>query len=287
MASCFGDGASAAKLDVEPFKFHHTLMGHPALELGNLARVIPALPKGQVMYSARQLQNGDDFESTFRTRPESQTIEETIENIRVSDAYIMVNSPQVDASFAPVYQQLIADVESLMHTRGLGREAITPKLFLFIASPNSVTPFHLDRYSTFLMQFRGSKHVTVSQPWDDRVVSARDCENYVSYVNTHLPWTPEKDAFATTYTFTPGDALHIPFVSGHHVRNGADDVSISMSIIFNTAQTMAWRSALNFNQRARKVLRHVGLGPAPVGHRPLSDSVKARLWSTWAQLRTG
>lgn len=285
MTSCFGEGVSAAMLDREPFKFRHTLMGHPALDLANLARVIPALPKDQVMYSVRQLQNGDDFESTFRKRPEAQTIEETIENIRVSDSYIMVSSPQVDASFAPLYKQLIADVESLMHTRGLGGEAITPKLYLFIASPNSVTPFHIDRYSTFLMQFRGNKQVTVSQPWDDRVVSVKDCENYVSYVNTHLPWAPEKDAYATTYDFNPGDALHIPFVSGHHVRNGGSDVSISMSIIFNTAQTMAWRSALNFNQRARKVLRHVGLAPAPVGNRPLSDSAKARFWSLWARLR--
>lgn len=231
MLTCFGDGVSAQKLDREPFKFRHNLMGHPALELGNLARVIPTLSKDQVMYSVRQLQNGDDFESTFRQRPEHQTIEETIENIRVSDSYIMVS------------------------------------------------------YSTFLMQFRGSKQVTVSQPWDDRVVSVKDCENYVAYVNTRLPWAPDKDAYAMAFDFAPGEALHIPFVSGHHVRNGGGDVSISMSIIFNTPQTMAWRSALNFNQRARKVLRHVGLSPAPVGNRPFSDSAKARFWSLWARLR--
>ncbi len=286
MLSCFGEGVSAAKLDREPFKFSHKLMGHPALTLENLSRVIPALPKDQVMYSKRQLQNGDDFESTFRKRPEDQTIEETIENIRTSDSYIMVSSPQVDASFAPLYKELISDVESLMRERGLGNSALTPKLYLFIASPNSVTPFHIDRYSTFLMQFRGSKTVTVSQPWDDRVVSVKDTENYVSYVNTHLPWSPEKDAFATAFEFSPGEAIHIPFVSGHHVRNGADDVSISMSIIFNTEQSMAWRGALNFNQRARKVLNRVGISPAPVGHRPVSDTAKARFWAMWAKARS-
>lgn len=285
MLSCFGEGVSAAKLDVEPFKFQHRLMGHPALSLENLARVIPALPKDQVMYSKRQLQNGDDFETTFRHRPQDQTIEETIENIRTSDSYIMVSSPQVDPSFAPLHKQLIADVESLMKERGVGSVALTPKLYLFIASPNSVTPFHIDRYSTFLMQFRGSKQVTVSQPWDPRVVSVKDCEDYVAYVNTHLPWSQDKDAYAMAYDFSPGEALHIPFVSGHHVRNGPGDVSISMSIIFNTPQTMAWRSALNFNQRARKVLRRVGLAPSPVGGRPLSDSAKARLWALWSKAR--
>lgn len=285
--SCFGDGANASLLDQEPFKFRHTLLGHPALRLENLARVIPALPKDQVMYAGRRLQTADDFESTFKKRPEDQTIEEVIENIRTSDSYIMVSSPQVDASFAPLYRQLIGDVESLMRERGVGRVAVTPKLYLFIASPNSVTPFHIDRYSTFLMQFRGSKQVTVSRPWDPRVVTPKDTEDYMAYVNTRLPWSPEKDAYATAFEFQPGDALHIPFMAGHHVRNGADDVSISMSIIFNTAQSTAWRHALNFNQRARKVLCRVGLAPAPVGQRPLADAAKAKVWSAWARARYG
>lgn len=285
MASCFGEDVDAAKLDREPFKFQHNLMGHPALTLENLARVLPRLPPSQVMFANNRLKNGDDFEQTFRHRPEDHSIEETIESIRTSDSYIMVSSPQVDVSFASLYKDLIAEVESLMRKRGLGDAAITPKLYLFIASPNSVTPFHIDRYSTFLMQFRGSKRVCVSQPWDERVVTAADCENYVSYVSTRLPWSEEKDRFSTAFEFRPGEALHIPFVSGHHVHNGSDDVSISMSIIFNTPQTMAWRSALNFNQRARKVMCRAGLAPAKIGGNPVRDTAKARFWSVWARLR--
>lgn len=285
MLSCFGEGVSADKLDREPYKFAHKLMDHPALRLDNLARVLPTLPKEQVMYSKRLLQNGDDFESTFRQRPQDQTIEETIEGIRTSDSYIMVSSPQVDASFAPLHKELIADVESLMRSRGLGKEALTPKLYLFIASPNSVTPFHIDRYSTFLMQFRGSKTVTVSKPWDERVVSSQDCENYVSYASTKLPWSAEKDAHATAFEFHPGDALHIPFVAGHHVRNGADDVSISMSIIFNTEQSMAWRRALAFNHLARPMLGRVGIRPQPVGQIAWRDATKANVWRSVAAAR--
>lgn len=281
MAICLGEGVDAEKLDREPYRFQHNLMGHPALTLENLARVLPRLPQDQVMYSGNRLKNGDNFEETFRSRPENQSIEETIEGIRTSDSYIMVSSPQVDESFAPLHKQLVSDVEALIRQRGVGSVAITPKLYLFIASPNSVTPFHIDRYSTFLLQFRGSKQVCVSQPWDERVVTNTDCENYVSYVNTRLPWSATKDQFSTTFDFRPGDALHIPFVSGHHVRNGSEDVSISMSIIFNTDQTMAWRSALNFNQRARKI----GLAPAGVGSHPVRDMAKARMWSMWSRLR--
>lgn len=285
MLRCFDDSVDASLVDRGSFVCGHKLMGHPALSLESLCRVLPRLPPGQVMYATRRLATEDNFEKTFKQRPLDRSVAETIETIRESDSYIMVNSPQVDESFAELYQDLIHDVQALMWERGVGDKAISPKLYLFIASPNSVTPFHIDRYSTFLMQFRGSKWVTVSDPWDERVVTSPDRENYVSYVSTQLPWTPEKDGVSTRYWFEPGQALHIPFVAGHHVHNGPDDVSISMSIIFNTPQTVDWRDALNFNQRARKVLRRVGLGPGPVGVNPDRDALKAKAWRTWAGWR--
>ncbi len=282
MFDCFSDALADVPIDQEPRKFGHTLMGHPALTLENLSRVIPALPRDSVMYSKSLLKNGDDFESTFRSRPEDRTIEETIESIRTSDSYIMVSSPEQDPTFAELYKQLIGDVETLMRECKAGSIAIDPKLFLFIASPNSVTPFHIDRYSTFLLQFRGSKKVCVSSPWDERVVSARDCEAYVARRNTRLPWSSDIDAISTTFDFSPGEALHIPFAAGHHVRNGGQDVSISMSIIFNTKQSVAWRDALNFNYRSRRLLSPLGLSPSPVGARPWRDAAKAKAWTTAA-----
>jgi hypothetical protein len=109
------------------------------------------------------------------------------------------------------------------------------------------------------------------------VVSAANREAYVAYSNTRLPWSQETDALATRFAFSPGEALHIPFVAGHHVRNGNDDVSISMSIIFNTPQSMAWRRALVFNHSARRVLGRIGLKPAPVGRQPWRDDAKSQL----------
>lgn len=284
---CFEDGAVFEQFDREAFKFPHKLMGHPALSLENLARVIPALPPRRVMYSMGRLKESDDFEGTFSRKPAGRSIEETIENIRVSDSYVMVSGPEIDPSFAPLHRELIGDVESLMRRHGVGTEAIDPQLYLFIASPNSVTPFHIDRYSTFLMQFRGSKEVTVFPQWDERVVSAVQREAYVSYANTRLSWSQETDALGTRFAFQPGEALHIPFVAGHHVRNGPDDVSISMSIIFNTRQSMAWRRALNFNHASRRVLGRFGLAPAPIGGQAWRDSAKSGLWQVARRLRGG
>lgn len=285
MSTCFADDLDNTLLDKQPFKFHHQLMGHPALSLDNLARVLPTLPQQQVMYSKGLLDVGADFESTFSKKPKDRSLEETIESIRTTDSYIMVRSPEADPSFADLYRALCSEVSALMKQRGVGTMPVDAQLYLFIASPNSVTPFHIDRYSTFLMQFRGSKTVTVAMPWDDRVVSQPDREAYVIRQNTKLPWTEQIDQLSTPFQFSPGEALHIPFVAGHHVRNGPEDVSISMSIIFNTDESMRWRDALSFNHVLRKQLRRVGMQPSKVGQSAWRDAVKSSLWHRYVQAR--
>lgn len=277
MLTCFEDRDLAEKLDRESFKFEHKLLGHPALSLENLANVLPALPKDRVLFSTKSMKIGDNFEQSFSDRAKQDSIEKIIGEIRTSDSYIMISQPEIDPSFRDLYRELVNDVETLMRQRGVGKQAIDPQLYLFIASPNSVTPFHIDRYSTFLMQFRGSKEVCVFPAWDERVVTSADREAYITYQNTQLPWSEQIDTLATKFRFHPGEAIHIPFVAGHHVRNGSDDVSISMSIIFNTAQTMMWRKALTFNHTSRSILKRFGITPTPVGIDRWRDTTKSYL----------
>ncbi|RZL60623.1 MAG: transcriptional regulator [Variovorax sp.] len=273
---CFEPTPDFDRLDRQAFKFQHKLLGHPALSLQNLAEVLPALPAKDVYFSKEILQNGDDFEKELCGHvPNRRPIEEIIENIRVSDSYVMVDGPEKHPSFAQLYKELISDVSAIMRRSGVGQIAIDPRLYLFIASPNSVTPFHIDRYASFLMQFRGSKDVTVFPQWDERVVSPEHREAYVSHINTKLPWKKEHEALATTFAFKPGETIHTPFTAGHHVKNGPDDVSISMSIFFNTPQNIGWREALQFNHRARPLLRRLGMVPVPVGRAAWRDNTKA------------
>lgn len=277
--TCLDPNLPAERFDREAFKFQHQLLGHPALTLENLCKVLPSLPRGQVVYSSKRLSETDNFERFFSQDGDRASIEQAIESIRTSEAYIAVQSPQSDASYAPIFKDLIGDISQLLRLRGLGNEVRNPRMYLFIASPNAVTPFHFDRYANFLMQFRGSKTVSVFPQWDPKVVPDADREAYVSYASTDLKWSPALDQFGQAFDFGPGEALHIPFAAGHHVRNGADDVSISLSIFFDTQENLRWRRALSFNHHARRAMRPFGVTPGPVGNRPMRDGFKSALWS--------
>jgi hypothetical protein len=276
---CLDPKLPAERFDREAFKFAHQLLGHPALTLDNLAKVLPSLPRGQVVYSAKRLSETDNFEAFFSQHGDRASIEQAIDSIRTSEAYIAVQSPQSDASYAPIFKDLISDIGQLLRLRGLGHAVLNPRMYLFIASPNAVTPFHFDRYANFLMQFRGSKTVSVFPQWNPNVIPHADREAYVSYASTDLKWSPALDQFGQAFDFGPGEALHIPFAAGHHVRNGPDDVSISMSIFFDTSENLRWRRALSFNHHARRAMRPLGVTPGPVGQRPMRDGLKAALWS--------
>lgn len=272
---CIRSEIDPCDFDTKSFKFEHKLLGHPALSLENLAKVLVNLPSDQVLYSKGLDDLNANFDRAHIDQHNNMGIEETIEKIRTTSSYIMVNSPESDASFKGLYHDLLGDVNQIMQAKGVGKEAIGPKLFLFIASPNAFTPFHIDRYSTFLFQFRGSKEVAIFDQFDEKITSADVAENFADYGQQRPQWSEEIDHLAHKYQFSPGQALHIPFMAGHYIKNGPEDVSISMSIIFRSKESKTWLDAMMVNNRLRTQL---GMQVTPLGHSSRKDSFKASLY---------
>lgn len=273
----FDEASMGGLLDRRPFVFGHALVGHPALSLQNLARVIPQLPADQVFHSNGRLALSDNLDHAHRDHGPEQGLQEALQRLRDVDAYIMVRQPEVHASFAPLFGMLKAEVAALVGATGQDGDLGDAKLYLFIASPGSVTPFHIDRYSTFLMQIRGSKEVVVYPPWDPRVVSDEHTEHYFAGVG-RPPWRPEAEPLGQAFAFEPGQALHIPFAAGHHVRNGSGDISISLSIIFNSRRSQQLAHALRLNHRLRAVSGRLGLQPGRVALDAPGVALKSRVW---------
>lgn len=269
----------AWRLDREPFVFSHRLTEHPALSLAHLAEVIPQLPPGQVFHSSGQLDTADDFDRAHEDHRPGHALEEALERLRAVDAYIMVRQPETHPAFGSLFKVLEAEVAAIARRAGLDGQLHDAMLYLFIASPNSVTPFHIDRYTTFLLQIRGSKDVVVYPAWDPRVASDEDVEHFFARTGRRPLWRPELEPLGRRFEFNPGQALHIPFAAGHHVRNGRDDISISMSIIFKTAESRRLMQALLFNHYVRRWLAPVGLRPRRVAMGVAGVTAKSGLWS--------
>jgi len=275
MYKCFGDDLASGRLDVEPFKFTHNLVDHPALSMKSLARSLPELPPHCIRYSKALSDLGISFDRAHIDHRNGMSLEETVETIRTSDSYITVADPHEHPAFRDLYHDLSADVGQMIRRSGKGSNVREPRMWMFIASPNAQTPFHFDRYSNFLMQISGSKEVAVFPNFDQKIISAADCESYMDRVEAKPLWKPEFDQYATKFEFAPGEAIHIPYVAGHYVKNGAENVSISLSFFFQTDQTHRWSDAMRFNHRVRRRFVQVGMAPHPVGISPRRDALKA------------
>jgi len=277
MQQCFSGSLPAERLDREPFKFAHQLASHPSLGIESLAASLPQLPPDRIKYSKGLSNLGICFDRAHLDHRNGLTLEQTIETIRTSSSYIAVRDPEQHPAFRGLYDDLVAEVGGLMRRGGRSRALHEPRMWLFIASPNAQTPFHFDRYSNFLMQIRGSKQVAVFPNFDPAIVPADECESYMDRSEARPLWRPELDRHAIKFDFHPGEAIHIPYIAGHYVKNGAEDVSISLSFFFQTDETLRWTQAMQFNHRVRRRMQRIGMTPTAVGHSRRLDTMKANM----------
>lgn len=161
-----------------------------------------------------------------------------------------------------------------MKKNGTGVKAHEPMLWMFIASPGAITPFHFDRFTNFIMQIRGSKELAVFPPKKEEVIKTCEVEAYLDWKGQTPEWRESMDIYANKFNFKQGEAVHIPYTSGHYVKNGMDDISITLSFFYHTDETLGWSRVMRLNHR----MRALGLSPLPVGNSPKIDIIKAALF---------
>lgn len=248
----------------EPFVARHPLVGHPAFTLERLVDLAATLPADSVEYNAGELDVGVFGAETPRN---GLSPTETIRRIETCRSWLVLKNVEQDPEFAALLDALLDDLErrARLKLHGFGRR----EGFVFVSSPGSVTPYHLDPEHNFLLQLRGTKTIHMFDVADRFVMSEAVLD--ASHVGSgrNLPYAPTYEAHARCFTLTPGDALHFPVNAPHWVQNG-DAVSISFSVTFRSAQSER-------NSQLRIVnhhLRQLGLAPSPVGRRPLVDDLK-------------
>src|SRR5207245_10308435 len=109
--------------------------------------------------------------------------------------------------------------------------------FVFLSSPEAVTPFHIDPEHNFLLQIRGSKTIHMWDPADRFVLPEEELERFhASFVHRNLPW---RDVFQTTafvLPLVPGEGLHFPVTVPQWLKKGTEEtVPFSFTFLTNHA----------------------------------------------------
>jgi len=263
-----------SKLDRQTFEFKHKLANHPALKLENLLAIIPTLPEEKVMYSQNIKDISINLDYSLENDKKASNLEEIKQTLMSGNSLIALRNPELHPSIKAVFDEIVADIGAIMKKNKTGTHPIDPNIWIFIASPNAVTPYHLDRSSNFIFQIRGSKELAVFPPRDQRVMAKKNFEAYLDWNGSCPGWSEGIDHLATKYHFKSGEAAHIPFISGHYVKNGPEDISITISIFFQTEETLKWTNAMRFNNRLRKL----GLSSKEVGVSHSVDSIKSGIF---------
>jgi len=248
-------------------KLDHDLRQHPLLALEALAQLGEGLPAASVEYNKGDLPVG----LTGKAQGNGLTIGETIRGIDSAASWAALKNIEQNPAYAALLHDLLGELRQIIEQR-TGR-MMTLQAFVFISSPDAVTPYHFDPEHNILLQLRGNKVMTVFPAGDDRFAADRLHETYHTGGARELTWRETFAREGMPFPLHPGEALYVPVMAPHHVKNGAE-VSISLSITWRSEWSYAEADARAFNG----LLRQWGYSPQPPRRWPASNRVKALGW---------
>ena len=255
----------AAHYPETPHILTHNLTSHPLLEIEALAQLAEKLPITSVEYNRGDLPIGVDG----KPGSNGMTIAETIRRVAEAESWaVLKNIEQV-----PAYESLLMSLleEIRPEIEAATGAMLTPQGFIFVSSPNSVTPYHFDPEHNILLQIRGSKVMTQFPAGDTRFVPDEAHETYHSGGPRELKWDDAMLEHGTEFPLTPGEALFVPVMAPHFVRNGPAP-SVSLSITWRSEWSYRESDARIFNA----ILRERGfIRPKAPGRWPQQNYAKA------------
>jgi len=256
-----------AKFNRRPFTIGHDLTDHPLFSLPRLIELSQRLPERKVEYNSGELPVSQDPNSTPRN---GLSIADTIRRIEECRSWMVLKNVELDQEYGDLLNSCLAEVRQFSDhvSPGMKHQAG----FIFISSPGSVTPYHIDPENNFLLQIRGQKFVYMFPQHDREILTEENLETFFTGAHRNLPFEEWYNARSEKFELNPGDGLHFPVAAPHWVQNGPE-VSISFSITFQTKDS-ADRKSLH---RLNKQLRKFGLRPSNVGASPWRDRAKLAL----------
>ncbi len=196
---------------------------------------------------------------------------DVIRDLHNANAWLTLLNVEQDPGMAELMNTNLDQLESgIIAKQGKMRRRVA---FVFVSSPNSVTPVHFDIEHSLLMQVSGSKTVSIGR-FENDAVRRHEFDRYWDGSHGRIETLPPEVA---TYPLTPGRAVYIPPGTPHWVHNGPD-ISLSVTLTYFTAATVRENRIEDFNSRLRR--RH--MKPREPGRSTTVDTAKICAMGAWA-----
>jgi cupin superfamily protein len=255
---------------LRPFQIRHKLAGHPLLTLPRIAQLAAELPRDLIEYNSGKVAISQDPDTIPSVDLDPVEIVSQIES---AGAWMVLK--RVENS--PEYREVLEDtLLSVARARGYnslldaGFEQVEG--FLFVASPNSTTPFHLDSEDNFFVHIHGEKFFTIYDNIDRTIADDDEIERSMTK-HRNLKFEERFAPLATEFHLFAGDGCYVPYQWPHWVRT-ADCYSISLAITWKTREVRRNNDLHFFNSW----LRGMGLPQQAPGKRPALDALKLVLY---------
>ena len=245
----------------QPAEFAHGLHKDARLTLQGVADLADRLPRRSVICdtAAQPLlvpQGGPPRGALARPG-------DVIRNIEDANAWLTLLNIEADPAYADLMNSLLDQLEvGMIKLQGKMRNRVG---FIFVSSPNSVTPAHFDIEHSLLMQVSGSKTVSFGR-FESDLARRREVERYWDGSHGRIESLPPELA---AYQLTPGRGVYIPPVAPHWVHNGPA-TSLSVTLTYFTAATERENLIEAFNGH----LRSFHLNPRQPGQSASADAAK-------------
>jgi len=258
-------GALVAAYPEQPTLLRHDLAGHELLQLDALASLAARIRPIDVEYNRGDLPVGV---SPDETPGNGLSVAETIRSIEQNGSWMVLKFVEQDPVYRELLRETLAGIEPVV--RPATGAMLKQEAFVFISSPNAVTPFHFDPEHNILLQLRGHKVMTVFPAGDEALVSGEAHETFHDGGHRNLPWREDFAGRGIAFTLVPGDAVYVPVKAPHWVRNGPE-VSVSFSITWRSE----WSYREEYARRMNALLRRAGLNPTSPRRYPHQNHLKS------------
>jgi hypothetical protein len=260
-----------------PHKLAHGLRDHKLLAMEALAALGERLPSSSIEYNKGDLPIGID---PALVPANGLSIGDTIRMVDRCQSWAVLKNIEQDAEYEALLLSLLGELKPLIEAKT--GAMLKPQGFIFVSSPNAVTPYHFDPEHNILLQLRGTKVMTQFPAGDAFYAPDETHEGYHTGGHRNLVWRDELAAGGSEWPLNPGEGLFVPVMAPHFVRNGPEP-SVSLSITWRSDWSFAEADARAFNS----ILRRAGLRPKAPGRFPIQNRGKAIAWRAMRKLGMG